>query len=288
MNASSKGFSIFLGSLNFITAITAVIGNSLIINALRRNHSLHSPSKALLFCLALTDLGVGLLVQPIFAIKTFAEVKEMPSVLVVLRNSLISQVLPVIFIIVSIWTLTTIAVDRFLALHLRQRYRAVVTLRRLLPLLVSYWICSGLLVMFYTWLPTYFFITVSVNVFLCIVISSFSFVKVYLKVRHQVQIQDGGEQNPNANVFSMARYKKSVETMLCVYIVFLISYLPQIGILMATAKYGLSEPTVSLLHRITCTIIYINSSVNPVVYCWRIREIRQIVLQSLLNPCSKC
>ena len=90
MSAPWESVLIFLGSLNFITAITAVIGNSLIINALRRNHSLHSPSKALLFCLALSDFGVGLIVQPIVGIKTFVEVNEMPSAFTVLSNPLTS------------------------------------------------------------------------------------------------------------------------------------------------------------------------------------------------------
>ena len=222
-----NGVFIFLGCLNFFTAITAIIGNSLIINALRRNRSLHSPSKALLYCLALSDLGVGLIVQPIFVITTFANVKGISSILAALENPFISRAPTMTLVYVSLWTMTTVAVDRFLAFHVRQRYRAVVTLRRLLPLLVSYWIIAGTMGIYFAWRSTYIFISGSISVFLCIIISSFSFVKVYLSVRHQVRIQDQTQQNPNANVFNMGRYKKSVESMLCVYILFLISYLPE-------------------------------------------------------------
>lgn len=56
---------IFLSALNIFLSITAFLGNTLILFALRKESSLHQPSKLLLRCLATTDLCVGLISQPL-------------------------------------------------------------------------------------------------------------------------------------------------------------------------------------------------------------------------------
>ncbi len=57
----------FFSALNSTLSITAFLGNVLIIIALQKVSSLHSPSKLLLSCLASTDLCVGLIAQPLRA-----------------------------------------------------------------------------------------------------------------------------------------------------------------------------------------------------------------------------
>ena len=58
----------FLLASHVFFAITAILGNSLIIATVYRVSSLHPPSKTLLRSLALTDLFVGLLVDSIFIV----------------------------------------------------------------------------------------------------------------------------------------------------------------------------------------------------------------------------
>ena len=55
----------FLSVVNIFLAITAILGNTLILVALHHESSLHPPSKLLLRCLATTDLSVGLISQPL-------------------------------------------------------------------------------------------------------------------------------------------------------------------------------------------------------------------------------
>ena len=52
--------------VNAISSVTSTFGNTLILLALRKCRSLHSPSKALLCSLALTDLFVDVVVLPLF------------------------------------------------------------------------------------------------------------------------------------------------------------------------------------------------------------------------------
>ena len=56
-----------IAAVNIIFSITASLSNTLILVALRKVTSLHPPTKLLFQCLAITDLGVALTSQPLFA-----------------------------------------------------------------------------------------------------------------------------------------------------------------------------------------------------------------------------
>jgi len=58
-----------LAALNILLSVTALLGNILILVALRREKSLHPPSKLLFRCLTATDLAVGVFSQPVFAVQ---------------------------------------------------------------------------------------------------------------------------------------------------------------------------------------------------------------------------
>ena len=59
------GLYIFLIAPNIFLSITATLGNALILVALRKISSIYPPTKLLFRCLAVTDLCVGLLCQPL-------------------------------------------------------------------------------------------------------------------------------------------------------------------------------------------------------------------------------
>lgn len=59
----------FLAVFNFLSSIIASLGNLLILVALPKTCSLHSPSKILYRCLATTDFCVGVVAQPAFAVQ---------------------------------------------------------------------------------------------------------------------------------------------------------------------------------------------------------------------------
>ena len=59
--------SIYFSVVNIFLSITAFLGNFLILVALNKESSLHSPSKLLHRCLTTTDLLVGLITQPLAA-----------------------------------------------------------------------------------------------------------------------------------------------------------------------------------------------------------------------------
>ena len=59
------GKLIFLSALNTFLSITAFLGNTLILVALHKETSLHPPSKLLYRNLAISDLCVGIIAEPL-------------------------------------------------------------------------------------------------------------------------------------------------------------------------------------------------------------------------------
>ena len=108
----------------------AIFGNILIIDALRRCYSLHSPSKALLFSLAFSDLCVGCLV----ALKSNYHLYCIAGI----GSNFVGSTV----VVASFLTTTAIAVERYLTLHLRFRYREVDKLNRVVRVLFACWLAS--------------------------------------------------------------------------------------------------------------------------------------------------
>ena len=126
--SGTYGHFTFISVLNSILSITAFFGNALVLIALRKESSLHPPSKVLVRNLATTDLFVGLISQALYAALLVPDVNEHSNVC---RYVAVAVVITSFILgAVSLLTLTAISVDRLLALLLGLRYRQVVTLRR--------------------------------------------------------------------------------------------------------------------------------------------------------------
>lgn len=66
---------VYISVLNILLSITALLGNALILVALHKESSLHSPSKLLLRSLASTDICIVLIAEPLGIIRWISMVK---------------------------------------------------------------------------------------------------------------------------------------------------------------------------------------------------------------------
>jgi len=73
----------------------------------------------------------------------------------------------------------------------------------------------------------------------------------------------------------MARYRQAVSSALWVQLALVICYLP-INIVEAFTSHELS-PSVVIAKEFAGTLFYLNSTLNPILYCWKMNEIRQAV-----------
>ena len=275
-------------ALNIVLSITAFLENTLILVALRKESSLHPPIKLLFRCLATTDLFAGLISEPLYVIYLTSAMKE--SWIFCHYTSLLSFLVGSILGSVSLLTVTTISVDRLLALLLGLRYRHVVTLRRTYVAVTVLWIVVVATAMyFWNERVSLWFGYISISV--CLVISILSYTKIFHTLRHnrtQVQNHVYQEQHSQAGTLNIARYRKAVSSALLVQLALVLCYLPYViaGILMTESELSL---TLYIVRQLTATLLFLNSSLNPILYCWKITEVRQAVKDTIKRlRCTVC
>ncbi|XP_020603799.1 adenosine receptor A3-like [Orbicella faveolata] len=279
-----------LTAVNIVLAITAFLENAVILVALQRKNSLHPPSKLMFQCLAVTDLCVGVIAQPLFIIQ-FASATHCHFQLcftVLSINDVVGSCLSG----VSLLTLAAISVDRLLALSLGMEYKKTITLKRMRLVLIFIWIFNisvNSLRRFWR----YFLISrvTSAVIYSSLVISAFCYFRIYFKLRHHKKImQENDQQGRQLNEeylnrpLNIERYRKTVSTALCVQLTMVACYLPY-GIVVAMVRHS---PSLNIAVRLAISFVFLNSSLNPILYCWKIRGVKLAVKDIIRQLCKSC
>lgn len=277
--------------VNSISSLTAVAGNTAVILAVWKTPNLQTPSNVFLCCLAFSDFTVGLIAQPCFVIHKIGELYHSFSMYCVTR--VLTESLGYLTAGTSVVTMTGIAIERYLALYLHLRYKEIVTTRRILITTSLIWLFFILLTASRFWIANE---SVFNNIAILLIFSSLIFTFLaYTKVlkyvrRHESQIK---EQNfsaarpdicsVNFRISRIKRYKKSTITMVYIVGLYIICYIPFLSIKIVQKLKGYT-PSVKTAYVYASTVVFLNSSFNPVVYCWRITDIRKAVKQF----CVRC
>ncbi|XP_078362246.1 histamine H2 receptor-like [Oculina patagonica] len=272
-----------IASLYIFLTTTATFGNSLILVALHKDTSLHPPSKILLRSLAITDLCVGVLGQPLTVTVIFSALFERWSLCRVIQ--MLTQLFNAIFSGISLLTLTAISVDRLLALLLRLRYRQIVTVKRVRVTVILFWLVGTSLIsiLYFTSMPLFYILGV-VWTTLPLLISTYSYTRIFLTIRRQ-QMQLHDTHGGKTGGLNMARYKKTVFNALWVHLTLVTCYFPSAVVMALLAVQG-SSLSLFLTQGWALTLVYLNSSLNPVLYCWKIKEVRQAVKETIRQFCA--
>ena len=138
-------------------------------------------------------------------------------------------------------------------------------------------------------LLTTVYATINLNLYVyigtafCLVTTICAYTKIFMSLRHnqihgQNHVVQG--QSSQANTLNIARYRKAVYSALWVQVTLVICYLPY-GIAVAlTPQRGMPLSTF-LARGFTVTLLFLNSSLNPFLYCWKITEVRQAVKETV-------
>ena len=177
-------------------------------------------------------------------------------------------------------TAATISIDRLLALILGLSYKLTVTVNRVRRVVIIFWLGS-VFVGFSHWIGLGFIVycTTFVVTFSSIFATVFSFTKIVLKLRQQqAQVQQRVEQeqvNGGEIPLNIARYKKMVHSVAWLQMALIVCYMPFISLLLFIT---VTERFVDVfVYRSVITVFFFNSSINPILYCWRISEIKKEV-----------
>ena len=288
------GFYVALCVVNGMLALSTIFGNTIIICALTKTTCALSPSKILLLGLAFSDLGVGLVVQPLY-ITLIAEILLSESVSHddSVCNTKIAFLTVGTFVTgASFFVVSAISFDRFLAITLHLRYREIVTEKKATITLTVLWMLSALAAVGYLFLGDnkreIFSIVFTIIFFIT---TTTTFVKIYLAVRrHRLQIKAQEittEENCKEVVLSRKKFKSAMN-ILYVYILLAGCFLPYTFTKLAVATTGHSLVLKGIFH-FSMTLGFLNSSLNPIIFAWRMGEIRQYTLETMKSilPCLK-
>ena len=270
--------------LNVFSALTAIVFNSITIQAIRKTSSLPNPLKILLLSLAYSDLAVGLVAQPLWIVTLSRE--EDTEVLCIIQSALANA---------SFLGIMALNVDRFLAVHLHLRYRELVTYKRVLSLAILTWVFSALLSSICRWITEDLseFMNITIIVWsLCLIFLTVISCRLYFAVRvhtEQIQALQLKQTALSDEVANASRLRKSAVSSFYVNFVFLVCFLPFYCSLIG--KFFKSEAFVNSqiwqeLFSLSRTLMFMNSCLNPVIYCWRMRDIRHAIKDILRNTCT--
>ena len=274
---------------NAFLSCTAIMLNIMTIVALRKTSSVPKPLKTLLLGLAVSDLGVGLLVQPLYIAGLVMMIEQNTETQTFKNTNAVLDITGAFLFYATFFGVVALSADRFLAIHLHLRYQDFVTHKRVVAVVILFWMLSAIIAMIEWWTPANVRnIIVTTIEGVCYLITALFYFKIYFTVEHhrnQIQaLQVRPEaQNEDAGASNFARLIKSAVGTFYVYLVFLACYLPNLCV--GVIKRTTGELSTVTLHLKFCTItlVFLNSSFNPLIYCWKMRHIRHTVMEILRN-----
>lgn len=269
-------FYITLCAVHGVLSATATVGNVAMIFALQKASSIPTTSRILVQSLALTDLSVGVVGHPLYIV-VIAGIRQNYGCEDILSDVtlMVFFILSASLVVVSLQIVALIGVDRFLAITLHLRYNELITPKQVVILVASVWILT-LSVVF---IGVFYYFQVGEIVLLAVgyasvILLGIIYMKVYLVARrHQASINSQAQATSSLN---LARNKNLAIKTLYVFVVFELCVLPY---LITLTVMLISGPSVVLQGtvQLATVLMMLNSSLNPIVFGWKMGEIRQIV-----------
>lgn len=273
--------SLAISFINMPLSLSAFLGNLIILISLRKATSINRPTKLLFQNLAVTDLCIGFICQPLFSFHLMSiAMKRLDLCHITERAGYIPTVT---LCGVSLLTVTAVSVDRLLVLLKGMRYRKVVTMTRVRILLIIIWVSSIFTGVSFVWNVRIFFGITCASIINCVLISTSSYVKIFLTLRREKKkVQDDHNRQPDqmAPLNAIHRYKKSVSTALWIHFALIACYLPYTTVKVITSFFVVT-PSLLVVGTFMAMLVYLNSTLNPMLYYWRIREVRNRVKETI-------
>ena len=282
----------FLSCTNAFFAAIAILGNAVVFAAFYRSELLRTPSNLLLLGLSFCDFLAGVVTQPLLAAET-AFVAANSGLACTLKD------LYVIFLFAfsasSMLHVCFIGVERSLAIFHPFKHQLLLTKKRVVAFLVFFWISWTLLTVFtrrehgggsigYSRMG----IVICIAVFMIVVN-----VRMWIEARRHSRLiqatlprQSISEEDSKGSRTGPkhARDSKAAKTVLLIIGLLMLCNLPLIATFSARKFYGVRGRVVTLLWFASNTIVLLPATLNPVIYCWRRRDIRLSVKRTFGCP----
>ena len=276
----ADGFLIAAAVLNFVPCPFTCFLNALVMLAVKTKRRLQTPSNILLACLALTDLIVGVVVQPLHGAMTIFLLQGKGF------NEYcgINLAYSVSFSVVSCASLSHLVLisgERYLTIKYSFTHNEVLTKPRIIFSSAIAWIAAIIIFVFLSkslFIPLAVFEITSLCSIICLQVLVYKEAK-----RHEKQIL---AQNVSA-VEASAKFKKEKKalklTTLVILAIFLSFLLPSIFMSVTWSIFAeeFSDNVKTTVRHFSLSIVSLNSVVSPIIYTVRIRHFRVAFIELL-------
>ena len=269
--------NLITATINAVCSPFAVVSNFLVVLVIAKEVALHIPSNVLLASLAFSDLMVGMVVQPCYVVFRLYEN----------ISHLVPPCLLRIFYSESFWvcygvsflTLSTISIERYIALRLHLRYKELVTTQRIFMVAMIIWVMDIALT-FMEWISKSKFLRNCRAAFLlfCLLVTFATHLKIFFILRrHQRQINSINRMSSKRKNFQ--RQTRLAVSLSYIVLIYITCNIPVLFVMV----YNFAGGHFNNLNVFswTETIAFLNSSINPVICCWRNRGVRRAVFNVL-------
>ena len=278
LTAQLKVTYIIIIIINSIACPFTVLLKVLVIMAVKTRQRLRTNSNILLACLAATDALTGVIGQPLFILLIISEilgVGDSEEVSDVYNGSL-----NILFYSSSLH-LMFVTFERLLAIKFTMRYSNVITEKNIKIAVTVFWIISfslGSSRLFRIQrelgirISSYFAI-------LFILFVALSYMILYRETRHH-QKMIKTQQLPQEEVERFTNENKALKTTVFVVCAVIFSVLPgSVYLVLWIARLITNRSTSLMISSWARTCSMLNSLLNPLIYCWRQKEMRKFVFR---------
>ena len=287
MKYKSHLSAVIVSSIVFIVlSPVAIVANSLILVAIWKGRLERTWFHIFLGGLAFCDFCTGLLVQPflgvgslLFFVNPGASSDERDLAMAIIGIGFLSASFfsPAVLLLVTLLSIErwTHMRRRFLMTQCRRNVMVAVIVIVPVTITVSNAVQMGVLHV----ANKVSFAFIGVFMLLCYLITFFAYFKVYRIIRqHQQQIHENQSQSFEQSTINLAKYKRSVKSVLYIFTFFSLTFFPVFSVVafMLTTEY-ISCLEAFAVHYIALIICFLSPSLNPALYVWRMNDIRNQV-----------
>ena len=254
-----------------------ILLNSFVILAVKKKPLLQSKPNILLACLAATDAFIGLTAQPSSILVEVFRLIDMTSLAQKIRLNFHNRVL-LAGITNSLLHLMLVTFERLVAIKFTVHHPFLITEKYIMVSVATFWIIA-----LCTWalryiIPNVVLLTVASLVVVCITFISISYVILYREtLRHKKRIKT--EQVAQQEVETFLKENKALKTTVYVVGSLVLCFTPSLFLLVSLVVKRLSLVVNSVFFVSFCRVlVLLNSLLNPLIYFWRDKEIRKLVL----------
>lgn len=263
-----------------------ILLNVLVIVAVKTKHRLKTNSNIVLGCLAVTDGLMGVVAQPMFAnaATRILTLQGDTSKEYCFLSDHLTRNVSRLLCAASVFNLVLMTVERYFAIKHSFAYTTMVTKARIFASSAAAWITAVVVTIPSLINHNEIYLTIN-NIILAVCLATITFCQAVIYVetrRHEKQI--AAQQISLAARQKFLKEKKALKITTIVISILLLSYSPIFVVRILLLKSTIAGVNIAYISfYIASFVTHLNSLMNPVIYCVRIRQFRVAFIEILLR-----